>query len=107
VQITDMTSHALQAVSNAALTMRNITLARNAGDGFRSEAASVQLVVLDSVVHSNNVGVNAVAGTIRIGNVGIFFNNTNLTANVLSCGGNRSAGNTTTNTPTPNGCTVN
>jgi len=67
----------------------------------------VGLNVLSGVIHGNNVGVNAVAGSIRIHDTTMVFNNTNLSPNVLSDGTNRSAGNTTTNAPTPGAFTVN
>jgi hypothetical protein len=98
--------HGIQAVSNTTLTMKNVTVARNSGDGIRSEAATVNLIVQDTNVHGNNVGVNAIAGAVRINNVGMFFNNTNLSSSVLTSGANRSAGNTVTNNPTPGGFTI-
>jgi hypothetical protein len=107
VLITDMSSHGLQAVSNAAVSIQNLTSARNGGDGLRSEAASVNLNAQDSIVHGNAIGFDAVAGTIRIHNSSMFFNNVNLTSNVLSDGTNRSAGNTTTNSPSPGAFVVN
>ena len=82
-------------------------MSRNGGDGVRSEGAGVQLTVLDAVVHGNAAGFNAVAGTIRIHDTTMLFNNTNLTGNVLSDGTNRSTGNTTTNVPIPGAFTVN
>lgn len=106
VHIDGMSSHGFQAVSNTTLAIKDMTVARSAGvgDGIRSDAASVNLMIENSTVQGNNIGINAVAGTVRISNVGMYFNNTNLTANVQTCGGNRSAGNTTTNTPAPGGC---
>ncbi len=63
VQITGMTSHGIEAVSNTFLTIENLLVsARNGGDGVRSDAATVGLTVLDSVIHGNNIGFNAVAG---------------------------------------------
>jgi hypothetical protein len=106
VNIDGMTSHGFHAVNNTALTIRNLVSARNVGDGIRSEAASVNLVVENSTSEGNNFGVNAVAGFVRINNVGMFFNNTNLSSNVQTSGQNRSAGNTTTNNPTPGGFTI-
>ena len=107
VQITGMTSHGIEAVSNTFLTIENLVSARNGGDGVRSDAATVGLTVLDSVIHGNNIGFNAVAGSIRIHNNTMMFNNTNLTTNVLSDGTNRSAGNSTTNPPTAGAFTIN
>jgi hypothetical protein len=107
VTITDSTSHAIQAINNTLLAMRDVISARNVGDGVRSEAATVNLIVENSTVMGNNFGLNAVAGTIRISNVSMLHNNTNLSTNVVSSGANRSAGNTTTNTPAAGGFTAN
>jgi hypothetical protein len=106
VNITGMSSHGIHAVSNSTLAMRNVVAARNGGDGIRSEAATVNLVVENSSVLGNNIGVNAVAGAVRINNVGMYFNNTNLSSNVQTSGQNRSAGNSITNNPTPGGFTI-
>ena len=106
VEIDGMSGDGLRAVSNTALRINNLVVARSGGDGIKSEAATVNLVVENSTVHGNNIGINAAAGTVRIHNVGMFFNNTNLTPNVQSSGQNRSAGNPTTNTPTPSGFTI-
>jgi hypothetical protein len=100
------TGNGIQAVSNTALSMRDVFVSRCGGDGVRSEAASVNLIVENSTVHGNNVGVNATAGVVRINNVGMYFNNTNLSSNVQTSGANRSAGNTVTNNPTPGGFTI-
>jgi len=97
VQINEMTSHGVQAINNTFLSIHNLISARNGGD----------LNVLDSVLHGNNIGLNAVAGSIRMHNNTIVFNNTNFTTNVLSDGTNRSAGNSTTNAPTPGAFTIN
>jgi hypothetical protein len=107
LQIDRMSAHGLVGAGNTVLAIRNLLTSRNGGDDLRSEAASVLLVVQDSVAHGNNCGFNAVAETIRIHNVGMFFNNVNLTSNVLSFGVNRWAGNTTTNAPTLGAFTAN
>lgn len=106
VHIDSMSSHGLQAVNNTLFSIRNSIFARHVGDGIRSEAASVNLIVEDSTSIGNNIGVNAVAGTIRINNVGMYHNNQNLSSNVLSSGLNRSAGNTVTNNPSVGGFTI-
>ncbi len=106
VAIDGMTSHGVECVNNSALALRNVEASRCAGSGFRTNAASVQLHVVDSVSSGNNVGFEAVLGTLRIANSSMFFNNTNCTSSVLSAGNNRSAGNTTTNNPTPGGMTI-
>ena len=106
VHIDGMNSHGIHAVSNTLLNIRDLITARNGGDGIRSDAGTVNLIVENSTSLGNNIGVNAVAGTIRIHNVGMFHNNANLTTNVQSSGQNRSAGNTTTNTPTGGGFTT-
>ena len=79
-----MSSHALQATNSTLFAIRDFVASRNVGDGIRSEASTVNLIVDGATILGNNVGVDAVAGTIRINNVGIFHNNTNLTNNVLS-----------------------
>jgi hypothetical protein len=107
VLITDTTSHGVQAISNAAITMNKLISARNGGDGVRSEAASVNLNVRDSIIHGSGIAFDAVAGTIRVQDSGIFFNNQNFTASVQSDGTNRSAGNTTNVAPTAGGYLVN
>lgn len=108
VNIDAMSSHGLQAVSNTLFAIRDLVSARSfGGDGVRSEAASVNLIVENSTMLGNNFGFNAVAGNIRISNCGMFHNNTNLNAAVSSAGNNRSAGNGTTNTPAPAGFTIN
>jgi hypothetical protein len=107
VFIDGMTSHGIEAVNNTALAMRNVEASRCGGSGFRSAAASVNMVVENSVSSGNNVGFEATAGNLRIANCGMYFNNTNCSTAVLSAGNNRSAGNSTTNTPTPGGFTIN
>jgi hypothetical protein len=103
VKLDGMTSHCFHAVNNTTLNIRNTEAARCTGDGFRSEAATVNLWVENSASVGNNIGVNAVAGAVRIHNVDMLANNTNVTTNVQSSGQNRSSGNTTTNTPTLTG----
>ena len=106
VFIDGMTSHGIEAVNNTALVMRNVEASRCGGSGFRSAAASVNMVVENSVSSGNNFGFEATAGNLRIANCGMYFNNTNCSTAVLSAGNNRSAGNSTTNTPTPGGFTI-
>jgi hypothetical protein len=106
VAIDGMTSHGVHCVSNTTLVLRNVETARCGGSGVRSAAASVNLSVENSVSSGNSFGYEATAGSLRLANSGMYYNNTNLTASVLSAGNNRSAGNTTTNTPTANGMTI-
>src|SRR5687767_4465653 len=70
--------HGIQAISNTTLVMKEVSVARNSGDGIRGEGATVNLVVENSKALGNAIGVNAVSATIRISNVGMYFNNTNL-----------------------------
>jgi hypothetical protein len=104
--IDGMTSHGIECVNNTILVMRNVESSRCGGSGFRSAAASVNMVVENSVSSGNNFGFEATAGNLRIANCGMYFNNTNCSSAVLSAGNNRSAGNTTTNNPTPGGMTI-
>ena len=106
VAIDGMTSHGIECVNNTALAMRNVETARCTGSGVRSAAATVSLAIENSVSFGNNFGYQATAGNLRIANCGMFNNNTNCTVSVLSAGNNRSAGNTTTNNPTPGGMTI-
>lgn len=106
VHVDAMSSHGLQFVSNAQFAIRNLMTARNAGSGVRSEAASVNLSLEGAISSSNNFGFEATAGNLRISNCSMFYNNTNLTTNVLSAGNNRAAQNTTTNSPTAGGMTI-
>ncbi len=106
VAIDGMTSHGIECVNNTTLAMRNVETARCGGSGVRSAAATVNLAVENSVSVGNNFGYEAVLGNLRVSNSGMFFNNTNCTSSVLSAGNNRSAGNTTTNNPTPGGMTI-
>jgi len=64
------------------------------------------LSVENSVSSGNNFGFEATVGALRIANCGMYYNNTNCSAGVLSAGNNRSAGNTLTNNPTPGGMTI-
>ena len=107
VDIDAMSSHGIQAVSATLSGLHNVSVARCVGDGIRSEAANVNLIVENSVVLGNDFGFNATAGNIRIANCGIFHNNTNLSATVSSAGNNRNAGNTTNNIPAAAGFTIN
>jgi hypothetical protein len=106
VAIDGMTSHGVEGVANCAVAMRNVEASRCGGSGFRSNAASVNFAVENSVSSGNNFGFEALFGSLRISNSGMFFNNTNCTVSVLSAGNNRSAGNTITNNPTPGGMTI-
>ena len=106
VAIDGMTSHGVEAVNNTTLALRNVETSRCNGSGVRTATATVNLAVENSVSSGNNIGYEAVLGNLRIANCGMFFNNTNCTTSVLSAGNNRSAGNTTTNNPTPSGMTI-
>ena len=106
VVINGVIGYGLECVNNTVLVLRNVEASRCGGSGFISSAASVNLVIEDSVSMGNNFGFEAAAGNIRLANCGMYFNNANLTTNVLSAGNNRSAGNTVTNSPTPAGMTI-
>ena len=106
VAIDGMTSHGVEGVANCALAMRNVEASRCGGSGFRTNAATVNFAVENSVSSGNNFGFEAVLGNLRISNSAMFFNNTNCTNSVLSAGNNRSAGNSITNNPTPGGMTI-
>lgn len=107
VHVDAMTSHGLQFINNAQFVIKDLISARNGGTGVRSEGAGVSLSIENSVSSGNNIGFEvAPSGTLRIANCGMFYNNTNLTSNVLSAGNNRAAQNTTTNNPTPGGMTI-
>jgi hypothetical protein len=106
VHIFGMTSHGIQGVNNSVLSLRGVVSSRNVGDGIRSDAATVNIIAESTTVLGNDIGVNRVAGTIRIHDVGMYHNNTNCTTTVVSSGQNRSAGNTTTNNPTAGGFTI-
>jgi hypothetical protein len=106
VAIDGMTSHGVECVNRTTLVMRNVEASRCVGSGFRSAAATVNMAVENSVSSGNNFGFESTAGNLRIANCGMYFNNTNLSTTVLSAGNNRSAGNTTTNNPTPGGMTI-
>jgi hypothetical protein len=107
VNIDGMTSHGVQCVTSTAMVLRNVATTRCGGSGVRSEAASINLSIENSVSEGNDFGYEAVAGFLRIANCGMYYNNTNCSSAVLSAGNNRSAGNTTTNTPTAGGMTIN
>jgi hypothetical protein len=107
VHVDAMGTHGVVFVSNAILAIKDLSTARCGLSGVRSEGASVNVSIENSVSMGNDFGYQATAGTLRIANCGMFNNNTNLTTNVLSGGNNRSAGNTTTNVPTPGGMTIN
>jgi hypothetical protein len=106
VFIDGMTSHGIDCINNTALVMRNVEASRCVGSGFRCTAASVNMAIENSVSSGNNFGFESTIGNLRIANCGMYFNNTNCSTGVLSAGNNRSAGNTTTNTPTPGGMTI-
>jgi hypothetical protein len=99
VHVDAMSGHGFQFVSNAIFVITDSNSARNGLSGFRTEQASDNVTVLDSISMGNNFGFEATGGSLRISNCGMFNNNTNLTTNVGSTGNNRNAGNTTTNTP--------
>ena len=106
VAIDGMTSHGIDAINNTQVAMRNVEASRCGGSGFRSTNATVNMAVENSLSSGNNFGFEATVGALRIANCGMFFNNTNCSVGVLSAGNNRSAGNTTTNTPTPGGMII-
>jgi hypothetical protein len=106
VHVDAMSSHGIQFVSNSKFAIRNCFSARNGGDGVRSDAATVDVSIENTICSGNNFGFNAVAGSIRITNCGMYYNNTNLSASVFTGGGNRSAGNTANNTPTAGGVLI-
>ena len=99
VHIDAMSGHGFQFVSNAIFAIRNSFVARCGLSGFRTEQASDNVTVQDSISFGNDFGFQATGGNLRISNCGMYNNNTNLTTNVGSAGNNRSAGNTTTNVP--------
>lgn len=106
VAIDGMTSHGIDAINNTQIVMRNVAASRCGGSGFRSTNATVNMSVENSVSSGNNFGFEATVGALRIANCGMFYNNTNCSAGVLSAGNNRSAGNTITNTPTAGGMVI-
>jgi hypothetical protein len=106
VHVDAMGSHGLQFISNSVFAIKNLITSRNGGSGVRSQAASINLSILDSVSSGNDFGLEATAGIVRIANCGMFYNNTNLSTLVQTGGNNRSAGNSTTNTPTAGGMTI-
>jgi hypothetical protein len=99
VHVDGMTGQGVQFVSNSIFAIRDLISARHGGSGVRTEQASVNVTVENSISMGNNFGFEAVGGNLRITNSGMYNNNTNLTNNVGSTGNNRNAGNTTTNTP--------
>jgi hypothetical protein len=107
VAIDGMTSHGVECVNNTVLSLRNVETTKCGGSGVRSAGGAVDLSILDSLSSGNNVGYDGAAGIIRIGNCGMFYNNTNLAGTVASGGTNKSAGNTVQNTPIANGMAVN
>ena len=106
VAIDGMTSHGVECVNNTALVMRNVETSRCVGSGVKSTAPTVNLSIENSVSSGNNVGYEAAAGALRIANCGMYYNNMNCSAAVLSAGNNRSAGNTATVDPTQAGMTI-
>ena len=99
VHVDAMGNHGLQFVSNAIFVIKDLISARNGGSGVRTEQATDNVTVENSISMGNNFGFEATSGSLRITNCGMYNNNTNLTTNVGSTGNNRNAGNTTTNTP--------
>ena len=106
VSIYGMTSHGIESINNTNIVLRNVSTNRSGGSGVRSSGATVNLAIENSSSSGNNFGYEATAGNLRIANCGMYANNTNCTSSVLSAGNNRSAGNTTTNNPTPGGMTI-
>ena len=106
VNIDGMTSHGVEGVNNSQFVIRNLEVSRCGGSGVRSAAATINFAIENSVSGGNNFGFEAIVGNLRIANCGMFFNNTNCSIGVLSAGNNRSAGNTTTNNPTPGGMII-
>ncbi|HYJ04661.1 MAG TPA: hypothetical protein VEX43_05980 [Chthoniobacterales bacterium] len=108
VAINGITNHGVECLNNTILALRNLQTSRCGLSGVRSSAATVDVSIENSVSSGNNIGYEAPtgAGPIRIANCGMYYNNTNCSPAVLSAGNNRSAGNTTTNNPTPNGMTT-
>lgn len=106
VQVDAMSSHGMQFISNAKFAIRNSFAARNGGSGLRSEGATVDVSIENTISSGNNIGFEATAGNVRITNCGMYYNNANLSANVFTGGGNRSAGNTVNNTPTAGGVLI-
>jgi hypothetical protein len=106
VSIFGATSHGMQFVNNSKFAIRNCLSSRTGGSGVRSEGATVDVSVENTISSGNNFGFEATGGNLRITNCGMYYNNTNLTANVFTGGGNRSAGNTANNNPTPGGVLI-
>jgi len=107
VHVDAMNSHGLQFINNAQFAIKDLITARNAGSGVRSEGVGVSLSIENGIASGNDFGFQvAPSGNLRISNCGMFYNNTNLTSNVLSAGNNRAAQNTTTNSPTAGGMTI-
>jgi hypothetical protein len=106
VSIYGMTSHGIESINNTNIVLRNVSTNRSGGSGVRSSGATVNLAIENSSSSGNNFGYETTAGNLRIANCGMYANNTNCTASVLSAGNNRSAGNTITNNPTPGGMTI-
>jgi hypothetical protein len=99
VHVDAMATHGFQFISNSVFAVKNSFAARNGFSGFRTEQASDNVTVEESISMGNDFGFQATGGNLRIANCGMYNNNTNLTTNVGSTGNNRSAGNTTTNVP--------
>src|SRR5688572_6328004 len=108
VAINGITNHGVECLNNTSLVLRNLETSRCGLSGVRSSGATVNLSIENSVSSGNNVGYEAPTNTgpLRIANCGMYYNNTNCSPGVLSAGNNRSAGNTITNDPTPNGMTI-
>jgi len=99
VHVDAMSGHGFQFVANSVFAIKDCFAARNGLSGFRTEQASDNVTVENTISMGNDFGFQAVAGNLRISNCGMYNNNTNLTTNVGSANNNRSAGNTTTNVP--------
>lgn len=106
VAIYGVTGVGVDCINNSNFVLRNVEASRCGGSGFRSNAATVNLNVENSLSYGNHFGFESVAGNLRISNCGMYHNNVNCSTTVLSAGNNRSVGNTATNNPTPAGITV-
>ena len=80
VNIDGMTSHGVEGVNNSQFVIRNLEVSRCGGSGVRSAAATINFAIENSVSGGNNFGFEAIVGNLRIANCGMFFNNTNCSA---------------------------
>ncbi len=105
VRIENTDTHAVEAVTNAVVTIKHSNLSNNFNAGVRTAAGSAVINVEDTVLAFNNAGVNAaVAGSrIRISDTTIVNNVTGITfaagAFVESAGNNRIGGNGASTSP--------